>query len=70
MTYAASEPWLLHYSFADAVTPVGRATVAVRFDFTSGRQNRENAHHYDRDSYIVRYANPPPGPLTTLTGHF
>ncbi len=60
----------LVYTFTGATIPAGHAVAAARFDFTSGRQNKNGVHPYGQDTYTVQYATAPDGPLTALEGHF
>lgn len=60
----------LVYAFTGATIPAGHAVAAARFDFTSGRQNKNGVHPYGQDTYTVQYATAPDGPLTALEGHF
>jgi endoglucanase len=61
----------LTYAFTGAMqVPAGSATATARFDFTSPNQNRNGAHLYGKDTYVVTYATAPGGPLTTMRGSF
>jgi hypothetical protein len=63
----------LTYTFTGGMqVPAGSATATARFDFTSPNQNRNGAHVYGKDTYVVTYGygTAPGGPLTTMRGSF
>lgn len=69
-TATAVDSARLLYTFNSTAIPAGPALAAARFDFTSGRQNQGGAHRYGQDTYVIRFATTPHGPLSTQEGRF